>query len=624
MSACSDDAETNQTFDSVISPGIAFNDSEEIIAGITSVDFSNITTVEGTDIASYFWHFGFSGEGNWTEDVDPAPVIYKQPGEYTVTLTVWGKDGNRATTTRVITVFADNVAPVAAFSYSPETVTVDTSVIFTDESTDEDGRVVSRLWTLPDGTTATEATVTYTFTKMGIQQVTLSVTDDRGKTSRVAKAISIRSSAEITDLTVNWATPVTVSIVNADASAVAVSDMGYIYFTSCEGKIVALDAGGDRAWSYDATADGVVFDYVAYPSVDTDGTVYWAASGDEKVGTTPAYVYAFDGATGEPRWKLLWGDPGIYDESNSGIEQNAAGDFFSYSTPAILSNYIVIAGRGSKTQITFLDKQTGKKSLWVNPKNGRAPGPVVCLNNYTMFHSSSSSNGYGVLVPSTTSESIWDSSSWTAYGRADTYTANNVLKANYCQLCIDANGNVYFAGTPGSSGNYNLACAPVASFRPGAAKVTWSVKLDGGFTRSGASLSADGSTLYIVSGSEPYAVHAVNTSNGASLWSYPLDADQSTSVPAVDNLGQIHLCTMGGYYIVLNQEGQEVYKEKVADSINGSPTLSPAIGSSYFAGTDAAAGCLKVYSLSFPGVTGPANSAWAQYGQNAGHCQHQK
>lgn len=125
--ACSDSSEMDKAYNSVITPGFTFGE-EEIIAGITPVTFTNTTTAEGTTVSEYFWHFGFAGEGNWSEEAAPDPIVYNRPGDYTVTLTAWGADGNRATTTRTITVLADNVLPTADFSYSPQMISIGTTV----------------------------------------------------------------------------------------------------------------------------------------------------------------------------------------------------------------------------------------------------------------------------------------------------------------------------------------------------------------------------------------------------------------------------------------------------------------------------------------------------------------
>lgn len=117
--------------------------------------------------------------------------MYKEAGEYVVTLTVYGADGNSSSTKRTIVVKAANLAPSASFTYTPETVVVDTEVTFTDTSVDSDGEIVARRWTLPDNTTSTEASVKYTFTKGGTFDVTLQVTDDRGASSEVSKKIFV-------------------------------------------------------------------------------------------------------------------------------------------------------------------------------------------------------------------------------------------------------------------------------------------------------------------------------------------------------------------------------------------------------------------------------------------------
>ncbi len=196
--ACSDDGDdVNRRFSSVITPGFSFDNSQEIIAGQDAVTFTNTSTVEGTDVESYFWHFGFSGEGNWSEEANPAPVMYKSPGTYTVTLTVEGVDGNKVSTRQTIEIKAANAAPSANFSYSPEAVEIDDEVTFTDTSSDSDGEIVSRLWTFPDNTTSTEASPRYTFTTGGTFAVKLQVTDDRGASNDITKNIYVAGGEDV-------------------------------------------------------------------------------------------------------------------------------------------------------------------------------------------------------------------------------------------------------------------------------------------------------------------------------------------------------------------------------------------------------------------------------------------
>ena len=205
--ACSEKEEGEPVYTSELDPSFTYEVEGDIVAGETYLNFNNTTKVEGTEVARYFWHFGFSGEGNWSEDANPDPVLYKTPGEYTVKLTVWGADGNKATAENVIKVLAANVLPVAAFSYSPLSVKAGDSVTFTDESKDEDGEVISRKWLFPDGTTAEGAQASFTFASAGIFKVTLTVVDDRGAESSLTKALFVRG-ADVNDFTVNWSVPV--------------------------------------------------------------------------------------------------------------------------------------------------------------------------------------------------------------------------------------------------------------------------------------------------------------------------------------------------------------------------------------------------------------------------------
>lgn len=123
ITACSDDKEVGPIFDSVLTPDFTFDDGAEIIAGVDAVQFTDNSTAKGTEIRRLFAGIsGFAGLGNWSEEAAPDPVMYKEAGEYVVTLTVYGADGNSSSTKRTIVVKAANLAPSASFTYTPETV----------------------------------------------------------------------------------------------------------------------------------------------------------------------------------------------------------------------------------------------------------------------------------------------------------------------------------------------------------------------------------------------------------------------------------------------------------------------------------------------------------------------
>ena len=603
LGACTDgNDDMNNVYDSVITPDFSISEGE-IVAGTTPVTFTNLTTVEGTTIADYFWHFGFSGEGNWSEEAQPDPVVYAQAGEYTVTLTAWGADGNRATVKKIVTVLADNVLPTADFSYAPMMVNVGDEVTFTDKSSDSDGEIVSRKWTFPDGSTSTDESPTYTFSAQGMFRVTLSVTDDRGGENSVTKSVNVRE-GDVEEFTVLWSKEVAAAEALCAGNVVTVSDLGYIYAVTGEGKLVALDAAGEVAWEYDATAQDKVLltKEIAYTSVDADGTVYWAAHayGDKSAAPT---VYAFDGSMGS----VLWKNQTAY----------VSEDRIAYSTPCITPEMLVVGNRGTSGMLRRFDKASGRNTATVKPANGGISAGTIVLKSGAAIYTASGTHGYGLMVPD-------NLSGWAAVSKDNGFTPGDNLSSNQCQPCVGSDNVLYLAGTINGSGTWNLAAFDCTNLTASSSKTPkWSVALDGGFKQTGASLSADGQTLYIVADAvTPSVVYALNTSNGATRWSWTLDAE-CHSIPAVDNLGQVHVVTASGTYVVLSSEGEVVYSSKIADSFEGSVSIAE-WGYAYVLGKDTAAGKLKVYAVALPGVTSAADSSWSQYGGSARHINYQK
>lgn len=86
---------------------------------------------------------------------------------------------------------AENKSPVASFTYSPSSPTTADTVQFTDNSSDEDGQVVSWSWNFGDGATSIAQNPSHQYTTLGTYTVTLTVTDDQGETNENSLVVNV-------------------------------------------------------------------------------------------------------------------------------------------------------------------------------------------------------------------------------------------------------------------------------------------------------------------------------------------------------------------------------------------------------------------------------------------------
>jgi PKD repeat protein len=80
-----------------------------------------------------------------------------------------------------------NAPPVADFSYQ----CTDLTCVFTDQSADSDGNIVSHSWDFGDGATSTEQSPTHTYDEQGIYTVSLTVTDDGGASNMTLQDVEV-------------------------------------------------------------------------------------------------------------------------------------------------------------------------------------------------------------------------------------------------------------------------------------------------------------------------------------------------------------------------------------------------------------------------------------------------
>jgi PKD repeat protein len=206
------------------------------------------------DTLTYAWDFG---DGTTATTANPSHT-FTTAGTYDVTLTVTD-DGTPSLSSSeaaiTITVTAPaNQAPTAVASSDVTSGEASLAVQFTgDTSTDpDDGDVLTYAWDFGDGTTATTANPSHTFTTAGTYDVTLTVTDD---------GTPALSSSEVT---------ITITVTDANQAPTAVADIFTVIENSSDNILDVLNNDSD--------ADGTILTIIAIETA-INGTATIAADG---------------------------------------------------------------------------------------------------------------------------------------------------------------------------------------------------------------------------------------------------------------------------------------------------------------------------------------------------------
>jgi len=158
----------------------------------TGIAIACASTDSNGTIASRAWSVtpstGFTGTLTGTG----GNLTFTAPGTYTIGLTVTDNHGATGSTNRVIVI--TNPAPVAIIT-APASAMAGTSVAIACASTDSNGTIVSRAWTMTPSTgftgTLTGIGGNLTFTVPGTYTIGLTVTDNHGATGSTNRTIII-------------------------------------------------------------------------------------------------------------------------------------------------------------------------------------------------------------------------------------------------------------------------------------------------------------------------------------------------------------------------------------------------------------------------------------------------
>jgi PKD repeat protein len=169
-------------------------------------DASSSTAPANNPIASYSWDFGDGSSGSGKSPTHS----YRSSGSYVARLTISDSLGRSASTAKSINV-GQGTLPTVAFTFSPTAPQVGQVVSFNASATRPGpGRTIqSYFWDFGDGDqkTTTSALTTHDFIAAGQYTVTLTVTDDAGRTAAGTVSVSVISDAPTADFTFSPASP---------------------------------------------------------------------------------------------------------------------------------------------------------------------------------------------------------------------------------------------------------------------------------------------------------------------------------------------------------------------------------------------------------------------------------
>ena len=170
-------------------PAFTFTPAQPLDNEPVLFDASTSQAPANNPIAQYRWDFGDGSTGTGQTVSHP----FRTAGTYTVTLTVVDGLGRSRSASQTVAVGA-GTNPTARFTSSPTAPVVNQSVNFNGAtSTPAPGRrIVSYVWDFGDGTPQVSGPqVSHAFGRVGTYIVTLTVTDDVGRTSTVTGQVSV-------------------------------------------------------------------------------------------------------------------------------------------------------------------------------------------------------------------------------------------------------------------------------------------------------------------------------------------------------------------------------------------------------------------------------------------------
>lgn len=172
-------------------------------------------------ISHYEWNWG-DGSPAQSGTSPTAEHAYSSTGgalrkTFTVTLTVTDSKGETASVGKAVEV--EDRAPIATFAAPTGAIALSPIAFDGTASSDPDGTIASYRWEFGDGSQSSEATPSHAYAQPGNYKVTLTVTDDAGRTASKTEEVSVRDAPPIASFSVLTTSPTAGSPVSFDGSA---------------------------------------------------------------------------------------------------------------------------------------------------------------------------------------------------------------------------------------------------------------------------------------------------------------------------------------------------------------------------------------------------------------------
>lgn len=587
----------------------SFTTDKDVYEVYEPVVITNTTVVENAQIAICEWNLG---EGKTSYDFNPENVSFSTPGDYTISLTVTSDAGSvKGTFEKKISVVDNNIKPVADFSWEPQEIVAGEPVVFTDNSTDEDGTIMQREWTF--GTTVVEADgkdIEYTFVSYGQVDVTLTVTDDKKGTASKTVTVEVAKGANHLELLWEKAYDDTEDAYVFGTSPAVSPDGQSIYVSSTGYHLVSFDTEGKENWRFDIGKDGAsamgndgsIRHQSPTPSVDENGVVYIASSFDEPKAAKGALYAVYD--NGSQKW---------YVDLGSGTSSR-------FMSPCLTDKYVIISNRNcskwNKWQVQVFERESGAFVTDMHANAG-SYGGILAMSDGKIICGTGGKWGYRLYYPD--GEGAWKFGPDNKTG-SNNYNLGTQDTPNGAQPAMSEDGKVYLlldntAGTV--SGGGILYCFDSGSFTAfdELSEPEWTVGIRGDVPQSGLGcVLGESGTVYVTTASgngEKAYVTAVSPS-GTVLWESAADGNIN-GVAAVDSDGCVYYndSALGKLVRLSGADGSRVAEIELCDEMRTSPAIA-ADGTVYVNGMKDG----KPVLFAVQGQSSGHADSWSQLGGN--------